>query len=718
MNQTSLNLHHFSQLLKSCITHKNLVTGKCLHALYVKSIIPQLTYISNHFIILYSKCRNLTAARNAFGATLYPNVFSYNAIIAAYVKHGRIMIAHQLFDEMSEPDLVSYNTLIAAYAERGETWTAFRLFGKMREVGIGMDGFSMSSMITGSNDDVLLIRQLHCLGIRGGYDCYTSVNNSLVSYYSKNGFLEEAKRVFCGMNGREDEVSWNAMIVAYGQHREGLKAVELFKEMVKRGLYVDMYTLASVLTAFTSLEDRVGGLQFHGQLIKIGFNANPHVGSGLIDLYSKCGGDMFDCRKIFQEIPEPDLVLWNTMISGYSQFDELSEEALTCFRHMLRIGHRPDDCSFVCVISACSNSPSPSHGKQVHCLSLKSDIPSNKIAINNGLVSMYGKSGNLHDARKLFDRMPEHNVVSLNALIDGYSQHGAGNEALHLFNCMLKKGLTPSNITFISVLSACAHTGKVEEGQKYFDSMKRDFGIDPELEHYSCMIDMLSRAGKLREAEQLIESMPFNPGKIGWASLLGACRKHGNIDLAIKAANQFLQIEPTNPAPYVMLANIYSDAGRWEEVAQVRKLMHDRKLRKKPGCSWIEINKRVHVFVAEDVSHPMIKEVYEYLDEVLVKIKGVGYVPDVRWSTMKDVGGERDKERGAVHHSEKLAVAFGLLSTKKGEPILVGKNLRICGDCHNAIKLISAVTSREITVRDTRRFHLFKDGTCSCGDYW
>lgn len=593
------------------------------------------------------------------------------------------------------------------------------LLGRMRETGLGMDGFTLSAMISSCCDDVWLIRQLHSMAVVGGYNSYGSVNNSLVSYYSKNGFLEEAKRIFCEMNGREDEVAWNAMIVAYGQHKEGAKALELFREMVKRGLYVDMYTLASVLTAFTSLEDLFGGLQFHAQLIKTGFHSSPHVGSGLIDLYAKCGGGMSDCRKVFEEILEPDLVLWNTMISGYSQYDELSEEALTCFKDMLQIGHCPDDCSFVSVISACSNSPSPSHGKQIHSLALKSDIPSNRIAVYNALVAMYAKCGNLQDARRLFNRMPEHNVVSINTIIDGYAQHGFGHEALHLFEWMLEIDISPTNITFISVLSACAHTGKVEEGQKYFDIMREKFGIDPEPEHYSCMIDMLGRAGKLSEAEQLIESMPYNPGSIGWAALLGACRKYGNIDLAVKAANQFLQMEPSNPGPYVMLANMYADAEKWEDVAKVRKLMRERKLRKKPGCSWIEIDKKVHVFVAEDASHPMIKEIYGYLEDVLVKIKWAGYVPDVRWALVKDDGiGEAEKEMTLVHHSEKLAVAFGLMSTREGEPILVGKNLRICGDCHNAIKFISAVTRREITVRDTRRFHCFKDGICTCGDYW
>lgn len=586
-------------------------------------------------------------------------------------------------------------------------------------MGLDMDGFTLSAVITACCDDVGLIGQLHSVAVSSGFDSYVSVNNALLTYYGKNGDLDDAKRVFYGMGGIRDEVSWNSMIVAYGQHQEGSKALGLFQEMVRRGLSVDMFTLASVLTAFTCLEDLSGGLQFHGQLIKTGFHQNSHVGSGLIDLYSKCGGGMSDCRKVFEEITEPDLVLWNTMVSGYSQNEEFSEDALECFRQMQGIGYRPNDCSFVCVISACSNLSSPSQGKQIHSLALKSDIPSNRISVDNALIAMYSKCGNLQDARRLFDRMAEHNTVSLNSMIAGYAQHGIEMESLHLFQWMLERQIAPTSITFISVLSACAHTGRVEEGWNYFNMMKEKFNIEPEAEHYSCMIDLLGRAGKLSEAENLIARMPFNPGSIGWASLLGACRTHGNIELAVKAANQVLQLEPSNAAPYVVLSNMYASAGRWEEVATVRKFMRDRGVKKKPGCSWIEVKKRIHVFVAEDSSHPMIKEIYEFLEEMSGKMKRAGYVPDVRWALVKDDGtrgGEKEIRLG--HHSEKLAVAFGLISTKDGEPVLVVKNLRICGDCHNAIKFISAIAGREITVRDAHRFHCFKEGQCSCGDYW
>ncbi|KAB5526571.1 hypothetical protein DKX38_020418 [Salix brachista] len=720
MTQISWTLQSFRQILKSCIATRDLLSGKSLHAIYLKSLVPSSTYLSNHFILLYSKCNLLTTAHHAFNQTHEPNVFSFNALVAAYAKESLIHVARHLFDQIPQPDLVSFNTLINAYADRGDTLSALSLFREMREMDLVMDGFTFSGVITACCCDVGLIRQMHSLAILSGFDSYVSVKNSLLTYYSKNGILEEAEMVFDGM-GEEvrDEVSWNSMIVAYGQHKRGLEALALYRHMVHRGFEIDMFTLASVLTTFSCAEALSGGLQFHAKSIKGGFNKNHHVGSGLIDMYAKCGAGMSESRKVFEEIRGSDLVVWNTMISGYAQNKELSVEALECFRQMQRAGYWPDDCSFVCAISACSNLSSPSQVKQFHALAMKSEIPSNQISVNNALVAMYSKCGNLQDARKLFHRMPKHNTVTLNSIIAGYAQHGIGTESLNLFEQMLAASIAPTSITFVSILSACAHTGRVEEGTKYFKMMKDIFGIEPEAEHYSCMIDLLGRAGKLSEAERLIDTMPFSPGSAAWAALLGACRKYGNMELAEKAANQFLQLEPTNAVPYVMLASMYSGARKWEEAARIRKLMRDRGIKKKPGCSWIELNNRVHVFVAEDNSHPRIKEIHMYLDEMFVKMKRAGYVPDVRWAFVKDnETGEQEKEIMLAHHSEKLAVAFGLLFTKDGEPLLVVKNLRICGDCHNAIKLISSIAQRKITVRDAFRFHCFEDGRCSCGDYW
>ncbi|KAL0652084.1 hypothetical protein Bca4012_094775 [Brassica carinata] len=721
MNQTLWTFKSFRDLLLKCVAERDLFTGKTLHARYVKSLVASSTYLSNHFVNLYSKCGRLTSARAAFDSTEQPNVFSYNVIVKAYAKDSKIHIARQLFDEIPQPDTVSYNTLISGYADARETVPAMILFKRMRELGFEVDGFTLSGLIAACCDRVELIMQLHCFAVSGGFDSYSSVNNAFVSYYSKGGLLREAVSVFYGMGELRDEVSWNSMIVAYGQHKEGAKALALYRDMILKGFKIDMYTLASVLNALTSLNDLIGGRQFHGKLIKAGFHQNSHVGSGLIDFYSKCGGrnGMSDAEKVFQEILSPDLVIWNTMISGYSMNEELAEEAVRSFRQMQRIGHRPDDCSFVCVTSACSNLCSTSQGKQIHGLAVKSHIPSNRISVNNSLISMYYENGNLQDARRVFDRMPELNAVTYNCMIKGYAQHGRVTEALLLYQRMLDSRIAPNNITFVAVLSACVHSGKVAEGQNYFNTMKERFKIEPEAEHYSCMIDLLGRAGKLEEAERFIDSMPFKAGPVAWAALLNACRKHKNIALAERAAKELMAMKPNADTPYVMLANMYTDAGRWEEMAAVRKLMRSRRIRKKPGCSWIEVKKKEHVFVAEDWSHPMIRDVCEYLEEMMKKMKELGYVMDKKWAMVKvDEAGEGEEEMRLGHHSEKLAVAFGLMSTGHGEEIVVKKNLRICGDCHNAIKFMSEVAGREIIVRDDLRFHCFKDGKCSCGDYW
>ncbi|CAN1191366.1 Pentatricopeptide repeat-containing protein At3g49710 [Linum perenne] len=711
----------FRSLLKTCILNRDLYAGKCLHAQYIKRLLPPSTYISNHFILLYSKSGRLISARRAFNQTHDPNVFSYNALLDAYAKHSHPELARQLFDNIPQPDLVSYNTLISAYADRGDAAAALGLFGEMRRQCIDVDGFSVSGVITACCNEVTLLPQLHSLAVICGYDSYASVCNSLLTYYGKNGLLEDAKGVFLGMGGDvRDEVSWNSMIVSYGQRKEGVKAMELFRKMVHGGLVVDVFTVASMLTAFTSRNDLSWGLQLHGRSIKTGLHCNSHVGSGLIDMYAKCGEDMTESKKVLEEVISPDSVVWNTIISCYSRDEGLSEEALHCLKQMQLAGHRLDDCSLACALSSCSTLSSPSTGKQLHALTIKSDIPSNRIQVNNALVAMYSRCGSLEDARRVFDRMTGHNSVSLNSIIAGYAQHGKGGESVQLFEQMIQSNMVPSRITFVALLSACAHTGKVEEGRRYFDMMKHEFRIEPEAEHFSCMIDLLSRAGKLGEAERLVETMPFTPGTAEWATLLGACRKHGNTELAEKAANKLLQLEPANATPYVLLANIYTDSGKWEDVAKVRKLMRERGIKKVPGCSWLELQNKVHVFVAEDNSHPMMKQIRDYLNWMVMKIKQAGYVPELRCALIKDNDETRDenKETSLRHHSEKLAVAFGLMSTRDGEPITVMKNLRICGDCHNAMKYISAVFCRKITVRDANRFHCFEEGQCSCGDYW
>jgi pentatricopeptide repeat protein len=301
-------------------------------------------------------------------------------------------------------------------------------------------------------------------------------------------------------------------------------------------------------------------------------------------------------------------------------------------------------------------------------------------------------------------------------MITAYAQNGYGKEALQIFARMLQAGMKANHITFIGVLSGCNHAGLVDEGCHYFDSMRKDHGIAPIIDHYACMVDLLGRAGHLDKALDLINDMAFEPSATIWGALLGACRIHGNMELGKYAAECLFKLEPHSAGPYVLLSNIYSAAGMWEDAAKIRKLMKQRGVTKKPGYSWIEVNNKVHTFCVADRSNPESEEIYATLERLTEQIKQAGYVPDTNF-VLHDVE-EEYKEHLLLYHSEKLAIAFGLIHTPPGTPVRVFKNLRVCGDCHTAIKFISSIAGREFVVRDANRFHHIREGSCSCGDYW
>jgi pentatricopeptide repeat protein len=281
---------------------------------------------------------------------------------------------------------------------------------------------------------------------------------------------------------------------------------------------------------------------------------------------------------------------------------------------------------------------------------------------------------------------------------------------------MEAEGIEMDGVTFLSVIMGCTHAGLVEEGQQYFGSMVRDYGITPTMQHYACMVDLYSRAGKLDETMSLIEGMPFPAGPMVWRTLLGACKVHKNVELGKLAAEKLLSLEPLDSATYVLLSNIYSAAGKWKEKDEVRKLMDTKKVKKEAGCSWIQIKNKVHSFIASDKSHPLSEQIYAKLRAMTAKLKQEGYCPDTSFA-LHEVA-EEQKEAMLVMHSERLALAFGLIATPPGAPLHIFKNLRVCGDCHTVIKMVSEIEDREIVMRDCSRFHHFNSGVCSCGDFW
>lgn len=403
------------------------------------------------------------------------------------------------------------------------------------------------------------------------------------------------------------------------------------------------------------------------------------------------------------------------MISGYEQ-NGLPNEAIALFREMCELGVRPDSASFVCVLSACSQLGSLDLGCWVHDCVVSSGVHVN-VVLATSLINMFSRCGDVSRARAVFDSMNEGNVIAWTAMISGYGMHGHGVQAMELFHDMKARGLAPNRVTFVAVLSACAHAGLVHEGRQVFASMGHEYGVVPGVEHHVCMVDMLGRAGLLSEAYQFIKELsPDELVPAVWTAMLGACKMHKNFDLGVEAAEHLISLEPENPGHYVLLSNMYALSGRMDRVESVRNVMIQRGLKKQVGYSIIDVNNKTYLFSMGDKSHPETNEIYQYLDELIWRCKEAGYAP-VPESAMHELE-EEEREYALRYHSEKLAVAFGLMKTSHGVTLRIVKNLRICEDCHAAIKLISAVTNREIVIRDKLRFHHFREGSCSCLDYW
>lgn len=423
---------------------------------------------------------------------------------------------------------------------------------------------------------------------------------------------------------------------------------------------------------------------------------------------------IYVAKKLFDEMPKRDVVSWSTMIMGYVQ-GGLLEKGLECFKGMRGLGLVPNEGIVVTVLSASAQLGLLEHGELVHDtirgLGFKMTV-----TLGTALVDMYAKCGSIDRSREVFNGMPRRDVWSWNVMICGLATHGLAKEAIGLFERFRSEGFSPVNVTFVGVLNACSRAGLVAEGRHYFKMMRETYKIEPEMEHFGCMVDLLGRAGYVAEALELIQNVEVQADPVLWGTLLGACKIHGYIELGESIGKKLLEVDPTHDGHYVLLANIYAKARKWEDVVKVRRLMVDRCANKVAGWSLIEAQGKVHRFIAGDREHQNFLEIYKMLKEIERRLAEVGYSPDIS-PVLHDIG-EEEKEIAIRVHSERLAIAFGLLVTQDGDCIRIVKNLRVCGDCHKAFKMISKVFHREIIVRDGSRFHHFKEGCCSCLDYW
>ncbi|KAM0004272.1 putative tetratricopeptide-like helical domain superfamily, DYW domain-containing protein [Helianthus debilis subsp. tardiflorus] len=602
---------------------------------------------------------------------------------------------------------------------------------------------SLRLCATGSNP--FPSKTLHAHILKLGLDQYGALPNTLISIYSKHGLIKDAHQLFDEMPQR-DPVSWASILTAFNRANLPNRSISIFPNMLVHDcLQPDHFVFASLLNSCAALNALHLGRQVHAQFVLSAFSSDDITKSSLVDMYVKCGA-VDIARAVFDTIRLKNSVSWTAMISGYARSGRKSEavellrdmkvqslfswtalvsglihsgrfvSALRLFVEMKQEGIKiVDPFILSSVLGASANLAALELGKQVHCLVTKLGFESS-LYICNALIDMYAKCSDIIAAKTAFRYTVKKDVVSWTSIIVGLAQHGKAKEALALYDDMILTGLKPNEVTFVGLIYACSHVGLVNTGRDLFKSMMDDYGLNPNLQHYTCLLDLYSRSGYLDEAENLLNTMPFEVDEAVWASLLSACKRFGKTQMGIRVADRLMGLGVEDPSTYILLSNAYAGASMWEHVAKVRKLMVVTDVKKEPGYSCVHLGKETEVFYAGETGHPMKNEMRVLLEDLDEEMRKRGYVPDVSY-VLHDMG-KQEKENQLFWHSERLAVAYGLLNGVPGSVIRVVKNLRVCGDCHTVLKFICSIVGREIVVRDASRFHHFKDGKCSCSDFW
>lgn len=658
--------------------------GRKKRLLYVRNF-ENMNSTEQLCLSLLHNCKTLKTVKQIQALTCKTGLDTDRLVSGKLLLHCAVSVsdalvhARRLFFHFADPDVFMSNTIMRGLAESDTPQSSIVTFIEMRRRGsiAPPDSFSFAFILKGAANYGSLRAgiQLHCQAMRHGLDTHLFVGTTLVSMYGECGCVCSAKKVFEDIS-EPNVVAWNALLTACFRCLDLKSAEGMFDRMPIRNL--------------TSWNVMLAG-------------------------YSKAG-ELELAKKAFLEMPVKDDVSWSTMITGFVH-NGCFDEALGFFRELQRVGMRANEVSLTGVLSMCAQAGAVEFGKVLHAFLEKAGFLS-LISVNNALMDTYSKCGNVGVARVIFERMPKNkSVVSWTTMVAALAMHGHGEEAIQVFHDMEASGIKPDGITFISILYACSHAGLIEEGCEYFSLMIDIYGIKPEIEHYGCMVDLYGRSGKLQKAYDFVCQMPILPTPIIWRTLLGACSIHGNVELAEQVKERLSELEPSNSGDHVLLSNIYAIAGKWKNVAAVRNSMSDQRIRKTPGWSMIEVDKIMYTFVAGEKQDKVTEEAYEKLREIMSKLRVEGgYVPEVG-SVLHDIE-EEEKEDSVSRHSEKLAVAFGMRRLDTGSIIRIVKNLRICRDCHRVMRLISRVYRLEIVVRDRSRFHSFRDGSCSCRNYW
>ncbi|XP_068653483.1 putative pentatricopeptide repeat-containing protein At3g23330 isoform X2 [Aristolochia californica] len=704
----------FPSVLKSCTCLMNLKLGESVHGCIIRLGLDNDLYTGNALMNMYCKLWEVGVADDGLnGRRSYVNIskrdkkYEYSSKCSKS-KDVSILEGPKYAGSKGGFDWIKEREVHSVADENSQ-----QLEGLERRTMDGDDCAVLDEMVHCCNpcDAGSEVVEPYCGTINESY-CGTINGVGLETSTAKFFCFKSVKKVFERMPVK-DLVSWNTIIAGHAQNGLHVEALLLLREMGLAGHTPDSFTLSSILPIFSEYVDVYKGKEIHGYAIRHGLDSDVFIGSSLIDMYAKCTRVDDSCR-VFYLLPQRDAILWNSIIAGCVQNGSF-DEGLRLLRQMLMAKIKPRHVTFSSIMPACAHLTTLHLGKQLHGYIVRSRYEDN-VFIASSLVDMYAKCGYIRAAQWIFDKMDSRDMVSWTAIIMGHALHGKAQEALFMFKQMEHENIRPNYVAFVAVLTACSHGGLIEEAWKYFYSMKQDYNISPGLEHYAAIADLLGRAGKLDQAYSFISSMKVEPTASVWSTLLSACRVHKNIPLAETVAQKIVLLEPDNMACHVLMSNIYAGGGRWKDAASWRIAMKEKGMRKKPACSWIEVKNKLHIFIADDRSHPFYDKIHETLKVLGELMEREGYVP-YTGDVLHDVE-EEQKRYLLCSHSERLAIAFGIISTPPGTTIRVTKNLRVCIDCHTVTKFISKIVAREIIVRDISRFHHFKDGLCSCGDYW
>ncbi|XP_016439984.2 pentatricopeptide repeat-containing protein At1g71420-like [Nicotiana tabacum] len=702
--------HHLEQFLSSLYNyptnHSSQTYATFFHACALLHRLDIGQDIHNHMLF-----HNPNAAQE---------LYTINHLVNMYAKCGNLECARQLFDQMPHRNIVSWTSLISGYAQYGRTNQCFSLFSSML-AHYRPNDFSYASVF--SVCDSSRGRQVHAVALKTGFDTCVYVGNGLIAMYSRNSSMDgcdEAWKVFNVMEFL-NLVSWNTMIAWFQMRGQGDKAMGFFSVMHRYSLGFNRATLVSVLSSLFGMDEidfswgLQGCFQLHCVSVKTGFILDVGIVTALLKAYSILGGELRDCYKLFLEMSgSQDLVLWTEIIVAFSERDPT--KAIILFGQLRREGLSLDSYAFSIALKACAGLVTDRNALMVHCEVIKSGFM-DTVVLGNALIHAYARCGSISQAKQVFEEMRYRDIISWNSMLKAYALHGKANEALRLFR---KMDVKPDATTFVSLLSACSHAGRVEEGIKIFDAMFEKHGIVPQLDHYACIVDIVGRAGHFFQAEKIIKEMPMLPDYVVWSAFLGACRKHRESGLAQIVASRLKELDPENSLAYVLMSNVHCSANSFNEAGHLRKQMRRLGVKKQPGLSWTEVGGLVHEFASGGLQHPDRKAIYTNLEDFVKELKHSGYIPETT-SSLHDIEDEQ-KEEQLYYHSEKLALIYALQDASKSpsscSAIKIIKNIRICLDCHNFMKLSSKLIEREIIVRDSNRFHHFKNGVCSCNDYW